>query len=84
MGSSPKSHDPEDGRGTIVAITDEGFALFRRVAFTHMDAIDRHVGHALDEVELRDLIELCDRLRRGVGGQADASQPAADDAASDA
>ena len=62
-----KSHDPEDGRGAIVAITEEGFALFRRVAFTHMDAINRHVGHALDEGELRDLIELCDRLRLGVG-----------------
>ena len=61
-----KTHDPEDGRGTIVAITEEGFALFRRVAFTHMDAIDRHVGHALDERELGDLIELCDRLRLGV------------------
>jgi DNA-binding MarR family transcriptional regulator len=61
-----KTHDPDDGRGTIVAITDEGFALFRRVAFTHMDAINRHVGQALDENELRELIELCDRLRRAV------------------
>ena len=62
-----KTHDPEDGRGTIVAITEEGFALFRRVAFSHMDAINRHVGHALDEDELKELIELCDRLRLGVG-----------------
>src|SRR6478752_10235299 len=28
-----KMHDPDDGRGTIVGITEEGFALFRRVAF---------------------------------------------------
>ncbi len=62
-----KTPDPDDGRGTIVAITEEGFALFRRVAFTHMEAIDRHVGHALDDRELRELIELCDRLRLGVG-----------------
>jgi len=45
-----------------------------------MGAIDRHVGHALDESELRDLIELCDRLRLGV------AEPVGDaaDAASDA
>jgi DNA-binding MarR family transcriptional regulator len=69
-----KMHDPDDGRGTIVSITPEGFDLFRRVAFTHMDAIDRHVGHSLDEGELRQLIELCDRLRLSVGeAQADAA-----------
>lgn len=71
-----KTPDPEDGRGTIVAITEEGFALFRRVAFTHMDAISRHVGDALDEQELRELIALCDRLRRSIGpGLADAEIP---------
>jgi DNA-binding MarR family transcriptional regulator len=62
-----KMHDPADGRGTIVGITDEGFALFRRVAFRHMDTIDRHVGSALDEADLRELITLCDRLRESVG-----------------
>lgn len=61
-----KEHDPEDGRGTIVAITEEGFTLFRSVAFTHVDAITRHVGSSLDEEELRTLTELCDRLRLGV------------------
>src|SRR4029453_9333961 len=48
-----KTHDPEDGRGTIVAITEEGFALFRRVAFSHMGAINRHVGTALARARLR-------------------------------
>ena len=62
-----KTHDPADGRGTIVAITTEGFELFRRVAFSHMDAITRHVGSALDEQELTALGALCDRLRRAVG-----------------
>jgi DNA-binding MarR family transcriptional regulator len=62
-----KAHDPSDGRGTIVAITSEGFELFRRVAFSHMDAITRHVGNALDEQELTALAALCDRLRRAVG-----------------
>ena len=54
-----KTHDPEDGRGTLVAITDEGFTLFQ--------AINRHVGAGLDEGELRTLTELCDRLRLSVG-----------------
>ena len=72
-----KMHDPDDGRGTIVAITAEGFDLFRSVAFTHMEAITRHVGPALDEAELRQLIELCDRLRHAVG-----ERPASQDSAS--
>lgn len=76
-----KTHDPDDGRGTIVAITDEGFALFRRVAFTHVDAITRHVGHALDDAELRELTELCNRLRLGVGETHIESNGEADDRA---
>lgn len=59
-----KAPDPADGRGTIVGITDEGFALFRRVAIAHMEAINRQFGDALSEDELRTLTELCDRLRR--------------------
>jgi DNA-binding MarR family transcriptional regulator len=66
-----KTHDPDDGRGTLVAITEEGFALFRRVALTHMQAINRHVGQGLDDDELRTLIELCNRLRISVGDTAD-------------
>jgi len=66
-----KTHDPDDGRGTLVAITEEGFALFRRVAITHMHAIDRHVGQGLDDDELRTLTELCNRLRVSVGDTAD-------------
>ncbi|SIO08096.1 MarR family winged helix-turn-helix transcriptional regulator [Agromyces cerinus] len=58
-----KLPDPRDGRGTIVAITDEGFDLFRRVAITHMDAINRQFGDSLSEEELRTLADLCNRLR---------------------
>jgi DNA-binding MarR family transcriptional regulator len=61
-----KLPDPRDGRGTIVSITDEGFALFRRVAITHMDAINRQFGDSLSEDELRTLAELCNRLRHEV------------------
>lgn len=58
-----KLPDPRDGRGTIVAMTDEGFDLFRRVAISHMDAINRQFGDSLSEDELRTLADLCDRLR---------------------
>ncbi|MGW9629429.1 MarR family winged helix-turn-helix transcriptional regulator [Agromyces sp. NPDC055520] len=61
-----KLPDSHDGRGTVVAITEEGFALFRRVAITHMDAINRQFGDSLSEDELRKLAELCNRLRAEV------------------
>jgi DNA-binding MarR family transcriptional regulator len=61
-----KLPDPRDGRGTIVSITDEGFALFRRVAITHMEAINHQFGDSLDEDELRTLADLCNRLRHEV------------------
>nr|WP_243695453.1 MarR family winged helix-turn-helix transcriptional regulator [Agromyces protaetiae] len=64
-----KTDDPADGRGTIVAITAEGFQLFREVAFHHIDAISRHVGGALDDEELAQLTVLCDRLRVRVGDE---------------
>lgn len=61
-----KSDDPGDGRGTIIAITDEGYDLFRRVALLHMDTITERVGSALDDDELTQLTALCDKLRRGI------------------
>lgn len=60
-----KSEDPDDGRGTIVSITAEGFDLFRRVAVEHMQSITEHMGASLDEEELRTLIRLTTRLRQG-------------------
>ncbi|MCD2443541.1 MarR family transcriptional regulator [Agromyces sp. SYSU K20354] len=75
-----KLPDPDDGRGTIVGITESGFELFREVAIEHMGAITRHVGHALDERELKDLIDLCDRLRLGVR---ESAGPAANGTADD-
>ncbi|GAA2450903.1 MarR family winged helix-turn-helix transcriptional regulator [Agromyces soli] len=60
-----KSEDPDDGRGTIVSLTAEGFDLFRRVAVEHMQAITEHMGASLDEEELRTLIRLTSRLRLG-------------------
>ncbi|MHC2185842.1 DNA-binding MarR family transcriptional regulator [Rathayibacter agropyri] len=61
-----KSEDPSDARGTLIAITDAGYVLFRRVALTHMETISQQVGGALNEDELRQLRALCDKLRNGI------------------
>ena len=58
-----KQTDPKDARGTIVTLTDSGYALFRRVAVAHADSIARRVGGALDPDELAQLTALCRKLR---------------------
>ena len=58
-----KESDPGDGRGTFVCLTDAGYALFRRVAVSHAESIDRHVGAALSTEELEQLTALTDRIR---------------------
>ena len=62
-----KESDPGDGRGTFVCLTDEGYALFRRVAVAHAESINRHVGTNLSIDELHELTRLTDRIRDGVG-----------------
>jgi DNA-binding MarR family transcriptional regulator len=62
-----KETDPGDGRGTIVCLTDEGYALFRKVAIPHSSSIHRHMDVLTDD-ELRTLTELTDKLRHGVVG----------------
>ena len=58
-----KEHDPVDGRGTIVCLTDAGFDLFRTVAVVHAESIHRRVGGALSDDELMTLTTLSDKLR---------------------
>ena len=58
-----KLHDPDDARGIVVELTDQGFALFRRAAVSHVRSINERVGCALSQDEMRTLVELCDKLR---------------------
>lgn len=58
-----KLHDPDDARGIIVELTDQGFELFRRAAVRHIRSINERVGSALSQDEMRTLVELCDKLR---------------------
>jgi DNA-binding MarR family transcriptional regulator len=60
-----KDHDPDDGRGTIVTMTEAGFELFRRIAVVHAESIHRRVGAALTTEELATLTALTDKLRLG-------------------
>ena len=60
-----KVGDPDDRRGAIVELTPAGFELFRRVAVKHMASITDQIGDALSNDELKQLAELCDRLRTG-------------------
>ncbi|KQS22829.1 MarR family transcriptional regulator [Frigoribacterium sp. VKM Ac-1396] len=67
-----KASDPGDGRGIIVAMTDEGYDLYRRTAVSHAAAIRRRVGGALDDDELASLADLCTKLRLGTPIEASA------------
>lgn len=58
-----KEPDPGDRRGTVVQLTESGFALFRRMAAVHATSIHDRVGAALTDGELTTLIALTDKLR---------------------
>ncbi|WP_402466898.1 MarR family winged helix-turn-helix transcriptional regulator [Isoptericola aurantiacus] len=54
----------DDGRGTLVALTDEGRRLQRKVGRRHVRAMEQYVGGALDADEQAELSRLLDTLRR--------------------
>jgi len=57
-----KSGDPDDARGTVVTLTTEGLAEFRRVGARHSRSIAQKMT-VLSPQELRDLTEISDKLR---------------------
>lgn len=62
-----KHPDPTDKRGTIVAITDDGFATYRDAARHHMATITELMGAALSDEELLQLKQLTTKLRGANG-----------------
>jgi DNA-binding MarR family transcriptional regulator len=58
-----RERDADDRRGTVVALTDHGLQVQRRVGREHARAIRRYVGGALSDDELATLGRLCDKLR---------------------
>lgn len=61
-----KASDPDDRRGVIVELTDNGFGVFRRAAIEHTRSIIDRLDGVLNPEELRTLIDLCGKLRNGV------------------
>jgi DNA-binding MarR family transcriptional regulator len=61
-----KCLDPHDGRGTLVTLTDEGYALFRNAAKIHAKSIVSRMSDNLDGDELAELARLTRKLHDGL------------------
>jgi DNA-binding MarR family transcriptional regulator len=61
-----KCPDANDGRGTIVRLTDEGYTLYRQVALLHVKVISRVMSSDLDDDDLSTLTALTDRISAGL------------------
>ena len=59
-----KSGDPDDARGTVVTLTDSGYAEFRRVGALHSRSIAQRMK-VLSPEELQALTAITDKLRAG-------------------
>jgi DNA-binding MarR family transcriptional regulator len=59
---------PDDARGTLVTLTEEGRRLQHDVGARHQEAIGRYVGQGLDDDEQQVLRRLLDRLRAAQEG----------------
>lgn len=55
--------DPQDGRGTVVVLTEQGLAVQRRVGRAHAGHIERYMAAGLDADDLAMLRTLCEKLR---------------------
>lgn len=62
---------PEDGRGVLVGLTEDGAELQREVGRRHVEAIAHYVGGALDDQRLQLLRELTGALRSAQAGIGD-------------
>ncbi|ATE58190.1 MarR family transcriptional regulator [Actinosynnema pretiosum] len=58
-----RSPDPADGRYTLAALTDAGFAVVRAAAPTHLRAVRELVLDPLTADEQRSLAEIAAKLR---------------------
>ncbi len=53
---------PEDGRGTLVGLTEQGRAVQREVGRRHARSVAEQVGSALSPAELHELKRLCTKV----------------------
>ena len=67
-----KLSDPNDARGIVVTLTDDGYDLFRRVAVKHMQSISTRLTSSLSDAELAQLSILTAKLASGCSAGDDA------------
>ncbi|MEO8282778.1 MAG: MarR family winged helix-turn-helix transcriptional regulator [Pseudarthrobacter sp.] len=60
---------PDDGRGVLLKLTDEGAALQKEIGREHVRDISSLVGPALTAAEQKELQRLTDKLRNAVGAR---------------
>lgn len=58
-----RERDPQDGRGTLVGLTERGRETQRAMGRRHARSIVARVGSALTAAELAELERLCTKLR---------------------
>ena len=58
---------PEDGRGVLLKLTDEGRELQKEIGREHVRDISALVGPALTAAEQKELMRLTDKLRSSLG-----------------
>jgi DNA-binding MarR family transcriptional regulator len=63
QGLVARESTPEDGRGVVVRLTEEGARLQREIGRAHVREIARIMGGALDAAELAQLRDLTGRVR---------------------
>ncbi|MCO4238705.1 MarR family winged helix-turn-helix transcriptional regulator [Pseudarthrobacter raffinosi] len=60
---------PDDGRGVLLKLTEEGAALQKEIGREHVRDISSLVGPALTAAEQRELQRLTEKLRHSVGAR---------------
>jgi DNA-binding MarR family transcriptional regulator len=60
---------PNDGRGVLLKLTEEGAALQKEIGREHVRDISSLVGPALTAAEQKELQRLTEKLRRSVGAR---------------
>lgn len=58
---------PQDGRGVLLKLTDEGRELQKEIGREHVRDISALVGPALTAAEQKELMRLTDKLRNSLG-----------------
>lgn len=67
---------PDDQRGVLLALTDEGRRIQREIGAAHLRSIHALLGPLLDEAEMEQLLVLTTKIRAGLEHDGDTHRPA--------